>query len=280
VAGASLFALIDDIASVLDDVAALSKVAIKKTSGVLGDDLAVNAEQVHGVHADREIPVVLAVAKGSLVNKAILVPSALALSFFLPSLITPLLFLGGCFLCFEGVEKLLSLFEGHVVAVVEPEPLNASEAEKIKGAIRTDFVLSAEIIVITLGTLINATFWQSVIVLVAVASVMTVGVYGFVAMIIKLDDFGLYLMKGTSTFGKRIGKTFLTLAPKLMRFLSIAGTVAMFLVGGGIVAHAVPMMHDLVLPPWSLLFETLLGLILGFIVLGCVKLVSLVKKSP
>jgi uncharacterized protein len=248
---ANLLALLDDIATVLDDVAILSKVAAKKTAGVLGDDLALNAQQVAGVAADRELPVVWAVAKGSMVNKAILVPAALAISAFIPWAITPLLMVGGAYLCFEGFEKLAHRFlhspaedAAHraelTQALADPAvDLVAFEKDKIKGAVRTDFILSAEIIAITLGTVSDKPFVTQVGVLVAIALLMTVGVYGFVAGIVKLDDAGLHLSRRggvSATIGAGILKT----APWLMKGLSVAGTAAMFLVGGGILVHGVP----------------------------------------
>ena len=247
----SLLALLDDITTVLDDVAVLSKLAAKKTAGVLGDDLALNAQQVTGVAAERELPVVWGVAKGSLINKAILVPSALAISVFAPWLVTPLLMIGAAFLCFEGFEKLAHRFlhkaedEAHrsqlKQAFENPAvDLVAFERDKIKGAIRTDFILSAEIIAITLGTVATAAFMTQVLVLVVVALAMTLGVYGFVAGIVKLDDVGLWLSQKASGLSRAVGRGLLTLAPWLMKFLSVAGTAAMFLVGGGILVHGVP----------------------------------------
>jgi uncharacterized protein len=257
-ATSSLFALIDDIASLLDDVAVMSKVAAKKTAGVLGDDLALNAQQVAGVKADRELPVVWAVAKGSLVNKAILVPLALIISAFAPWAVTPLLMLGGAYLCYEGFEKLAHKFlhsraedEAHrsklVEAVGNPEiDLVAFEKDKIKGAIRTDFILSAEIIVITLGTVAGAEITQRIAVLVAIALAMTIGVYGFVAAIVKLDDVGLHLIKKDSGIARAVGSGLVKGAPYLMKLLSIVGTAAMFLVGGSIISHGIPALHHAV----------------------------------
>ena len=252
-AGTSLLALIDDIATILDDVALMTKVAAKKTAGVLGDDLALNAQQVAGVQADREIPVVLAVAKGSAINKLILVPSALLISFFLPWLITPLLMLGGLFLCFEGAEKLVHKYlhadeaDDHAARVEALADANvdmvAFEKDKIKGAIRTDFILSAEIIVISLGTAAGASLLTQTSVLVIISVVMTIGVYGLVAGIVKIDDLGLHLLKKTSNAAQTTGRILLSAAPKLMKFLSVAGTIAMFLVGGGILVHGVPALH-------------------------------------
>ncbi|MFY1828415.1 DUF808 domain-containing protein [Myxococcus fulvus] len=255
-AGSSLIALIDDIATILDDVSILTKVAAKKTAGVLGDDLALNAQQVTGVNADRELPVVWAVAKGSLVNKAILVPAALAISALAPWLVTPLLMVGGAFLCFEGFEKIAHKFlhgaedDAHKAelreALANPAvDLVALEKDKIKGAVRTDFILSAEIIAITLGTVAAATFATRVSVLVGIALIMTVGVYGLVAGIVKLDDAGLYLSRQASGFQRSLGAGILRAAPMLMKFLSVAGTAAMFLVGGGILVHGVSTLHHL-----------------------------------
>lgn len=259
-AGGSLLALLDDIATVLDDVAILSKMAMKKSAGVLGDDLALNAEQVSGVKADRELPVVWAVAKGSLVNKVILVPAALAISAFIPVAVIPLMMLGGLYLCFEGFEKIAHRFlhpkseieaerQALLTAVVDPQiDMVAFEKAKIRGAIRTDFVLSAEIIVITLGTVAAASFVVQLAVLSGIALLMTVGVYGLVAGIVKLDDLGLYLStlpgeRPTRALKRRIGSLILRAAPYLMKTLSIAGTAAMFLVGGGILVHGLPALH-------------------------------------
>ena len=241
-AGASLLALIDDIASILDDVAAMTKVAAKKTAGVLGDDLALNAQQVSGVNADRELPVVWAVAVGSLKNKAILVPAALAISALLPWLVTPLLMLGGLYLCFEGVEKLAHTFL-HGDDAGRAEEGTGDEAAKIKGAIRTDFVLSAEIIVIALGTVADKPFMTQVAVLVGIGLLMTVGVYGLVAGIVKLDDAGLHLAGRANVAARALGRFLLLLAPRLMKLLSVLGTAAMFLVGGSILAHGIPAVH-------------------------------------
>ena len=252
--------LLDDIATVLDDISILTKVAVKKTAGVLGDDLALNAQQVTGVDANRELPVVWAVAKGSLANKAILVPVALALSIFTPAwVIVSLLIMGGLYLCYEGCEKLAHKYlhpaqskahqEELQSAVIDPKvDMVALEKQKIRGAIRTDFILSAEIIVITLGTVTSSPFFTQLLVLVSVALLMTVGVYGLVAGIVKLDDLGTHLIaSGSSTPGptlrQRIGYGILIAAPYLMKFLSVAGTAAMFLVGGGILTHGIPVIH-------------------------------------
>ena len=259
-AGSSLLALIDDIASILDDVAAMSKVAAKKTAGVLGDDLALNAHQVAGVHTDRELPVVWAVAKGSLKNKAILVPAALAISGLIPWAITPLLMIGGAYLCYEGFEKIAHKFfhdpseeahhKEHMQALVNPAvDMVAVEKEKIQGAIRTDFILSAEIVVIALGTVASVAFGKQVLVLCAIAILMTVGVYGIVAGIVKLDDAGLHLSQQRGNhfwrkFQRGGGAVLLNLAPYLMKSLSIGGTIAMFMVGGGILTHGIPGAHE------------------------------------
>lgn len=254
-AGASLLTLIDDIATVLDDVAVMTKVAAKKTAGVLGDDLALNAQQVAGVHADRELPVVWAVAMGSLRNKLILVPAALLISLVAPWLITPLLMLGGAYLCFEGFEKLAHPLlhsaaedEAHhqalTAALSDPATdMLAFERDKIKGAIRTDFILSAEIIAITLGTVAAAPFLSQLTVLSGIALIMTVGVYGLVAGIVKLDDGGLYLSGKDNTALQWLGALMLNAAPYLMKTLAIVGTAAMFMVGGGILSHGLSFLH-------------------------------------
>ena len=305
-AGTSLLMLIDDIAAVLDDVAVMTKVAAKKTAGVLGDDLALNAEQVAGVRAERELPVVWAVAKGSFINKAILVPAALLISAFASFLIGPLLMLGGAYLCFEGVEKLAHKWlhpaqDDHIAkleaALDDPQvDMVAFEAQKIKGAVRTDFVLSAEIIVITLGSVALSPFSQQLIVVTLIALLMTIGVYGFVALIVKLDDIGLHLMQKNpipSSAAHRFGKLLLNAAPKLMKFLSIAGTLAMFLVGGGILSHNLAPIHHVIeamqsalasLPfagVWQVLAATAAdcatGVLAGIIALLGVKAISKVR---
>jgi len=274
VAGASLLALLDDIATALDDVAILTKIATKKTAGVLGDDLALNAQQVAGVRADRELPVVWAVAKGSLVNKAVLVPAALAISALAPWAVTPLLMAGGLFLCYEGVEKLAHRFlhepeedearKAEIArALADPAvDLMALERSRVKGAIRTDFILSAEIIVIALGIVADAPFGTRVSVLALIALLMTVGVYGLVAAIVKLDDFGLYLSRRPGQGARQsLGRGIVKSAPYLMKGLSIAGTAAMFLVGGGILAHGLPGFES-----WLHHFTDGLGAGVGFLV--------------
>ncbi len=300
-AGASLLALLDDIATILDDVSVMTKVAAKKTAGVLGDDLALNAQQVSGVRAERELPVVWAVAVGSLKNKLILVPAALLISAFAPWAVTPLLMLGGLYLCFEGVEKLahkwLSSAEDeaahHAVELAavadETVDLAAWEAEKIKGAIRTDFVLSAEIIVIALGTVADKAFGTQVAVLASIGLLMTVGVYGLVGGIVKLDDLGVYLLGKTSALPRTIGKGLLLAAPKMMKALTVIGTAAMFLVGGGILTHGIPPVHhaigqaaqavgvfDTVVP---LLLNMAFGIICGAAALLVVKAGSAAKAA-
>ena len=295
-AASSLITLIDDIASVLDDVALLSKVAAKKTAGVLGDDLALNAQQVSGVSADRELPVVWAVAKGSFINKTILVPAALAISAFAPWLVTPLLMIGGAFLCYEGFEKLAHRFlhkpsedaeerdELQRAITDQTVDMRVFENDRIKGAIRTDFILSAEIIAITLGTVADAKFITQVGVLAGVALLMTVGVYGFVAGIVKLDDLGLWLSRRPGAVARRVGAFIVSAAPILMKFLSVAGTAAMFLVGGGILVHGVPVLShaiDAAVAGWGTIAETLLpplahavlGVVAGALVLAGVTLV-------
>jgi predicted DNA repair protein MutK len=246
-AGTSLLTLIDDIATALDDVAVMTKVATKKTAGVLGDDLALNAEQVIGIHANRELPVVWAVAKGSAVNKVILIPVALLISYLFPPLVTILLMVGGLYLCFEGFEKIVEKFLHKKSDDKKPIDLahvdmQQFEKDKIKGAVRTDFVLSAEIIVITLGTVAATSFANQVMVLTAISIIMTVGVYGLVACIVKLDDLGFLLREKKSPL-KEIGIILISAAPKLMKVLGVAGTIAMFLVGGGIITHGIPVIH-------------------------------------
>lgn len=252
-AGASLLTLLDDIATILDDVSVMSKVAAKKTAGVLGDDLALNAQQVTGVNADRELPVVWAMAKGSFLNKLILVPLALLISAFVPWLVTPLLMFGGLFLCFEGFEKLWHARAKHVPVEGEdahealvPKGMDPQEYEKqkVKGAIRTDFVLSAEIIAITLGVVAEQPFMTQVATLSIIAVLMTIGVYGLVAGIVKLDDLGLWLSRKSAALAKMVGNLLLAAAPKLMKLLSVVGTAAMFMVGGGILTHGIHVLHD------------------------------------
>lgn len=298
-ASANLLALIDDIATLLDDVAVLSKVAAKKTAGVLGDDLALNAQQVSGVKADRELPVVWAVAKGSFLNKFILVPAALAISAFAPVLITILMVIGGLYLCYEGFEKVIHKLlhskaerdqehDRMIKAIADPSvDLVQMEKEKIKGAIRTDFILSAEIIVIVLGTVANEPFGTQVAVVSSLALAITVGVYGLVAGIVKLDDAGLYLLRQSisGSFGslkRAVGRGLLILAPKLMKTLAVVGTIAMFLVGGGILTHSIPPIHHLVQTwlnelvmimgkgvelPMAVLLDGVTGLLAGALVL-------------
>ena len=306
-AGASLLVLLDDIAAVLDDVALMTKVAAKKTAGVLGDDLALNSHQVSGVRAEREIPVVWAVAKGSFKNKLILVPAALLISAVMPWLITPLLMVGGAYLCLEGFEKIAhSWFHSPSEDAAERAALTAAaasseadlmayEADKIQGAIRTDFVLSAEIIVISLGTVASAAFPMQVAVVSGIALLMTIGVYGFVAAIVKLDDLGLYLCRHPATSLRQklqhaIGRACLLGAPWLLKFLTVVGTAAMFMVGGGILAHGIPLLHhsiefattsaanmflggllEFFAPP---VLNALVGVVAGLICWGLVTLVS------
>lgn len=293
----SLLALLDDIASLLDDVSVLTKVAATKTAGVLGDDLALNAQQVSGVKAERELPVVWAVAKGSFINKAILVPAALAISAVAPWAVTPLLMLGGAFLCFEAAEKLAHRLlhsreedAAHEQAlkdamVDEKIDMCAFEKDKIRGAIRTDFILSAEIIVIALGTVAGQDFMTRVLVMVAIALAMTVGVYGLVAGIVKLDDLGLLLSRRTGSASRAIGNGILRAAPWMMRGLSIAGTAAMFLVGGSILEHGLPPLRHAVEEalanagswhvPLGMLVNALVGIVTGSVL---VALFAMVRK--
>jgi uncharacterized protein len=306
-ATSSLFALLDDIATILDDVAVMTKVAAKKTAGVLGDDLALNAQQVAGVKADRELPVVWAVAKGSLLNKAILVPLALLISAVAPWAVMPLLMMGGLFLCFEGFEKVAHALWHNKAddearhaeltrAVADPSvDLVAFEKGKIKGAVRTDFILSAEIIIITLGTVADKPFASKVAVLVGISLLMTVGVYGLVAGIVKLDDAGLFLsQRGDSSVWTRlqrlVGETLLVGAPWLMKGLSVAGTAAMFLVGGSILLHGIAPLHHAVVAwaaasgslGWllSTAADAALGLAAGAAVVGLLHVWQRLRGSP
>ncbi len=315
----SLLTLLDDISVVLDDVAVMTKVATRKTAGVLGDDLALNANQVAGVAADREIPVVAAVARGSAINKLILVPVALAISAIAPWAITPLLMLGGLYLCYEGAEKIAHKFLYPARSKAEVAELRKNvantdvdlatlEKTKIKGAIRTDFILSAEIIVISLGTVADASFAVQLGVLIGISMIMTVGVYGLVAGIVKLDDLGRWLV-GTPTqadealadrsaISRAVGQGILWFAPLFMKMLSIVGTAAMFIVGGGIITHGFHGLADWILSTagsvgsWlpsvssilsgsiSTLLHTLVGLIAGFLVLGVVTVASRAVGKP
>jgi len=291
----SFFALLDDIATLLDDVSVLTKVAAKKTAGVLGDDLALNAQQVTGLTAQRKLPVVWAVAKGSFINKLILVPAALAISAVAPWAVTPLLMIGGAYLCYEGFEKLAHKFlhsrhedEAHhqelAQALQDPAvDVVALEKSKIKGAVRTDFILSAEIIVISLGTVAQSDFMTRVAVLSTIAVLMTVGVYGLVAGIVKLDDFGLHLTRRASAATRAVGAGILRAAPWLMKALSVAGTAAMFLVGGSILAHGIAPLHHAV-EHWvhgmpgvagtlvTMLIDAVVGIAAGALVLAGVSL--------
>ena len=315
----SLLLLLDDIAAVLDDVAVMSKMAARKsaamaddvavltkvsaqkTAGVLGDDLALNAQQVTGVSANREIPVVWQVAKGSMLNKAILVPAALAISAFAPWAVTPLLMVGGAFLCYEGFEKVAHKFLHKNEADAGKAELQAAladpavdlaqmEKDKIKGAVRTDFILSAEIIAITLGTVAGQDFWTQLAVLVGIALLMTVGVYGLVGGIVKLDDLGLWLSQKASSAAQSIGRGILWLAPWLMKFLSVAGTAAMFLVGGGIIAHGIGPLHHLI-QDWKaaaggmgwlleMLANAVVGIVVGGIVVAVVTAIQKMRGKP
>lgn len=295
-AGSSLLTLLDDIATLLDDISVMGKLAAKKTAGVLGDDLSLNAQQVTGVRANRELPVVWGVAKGSLVNKVILVPLALLISAFIPWAITPLLMLGGAFLCYEGVEKVLHSLQARkhkedpqvrqqrLEALAQQDP-QAFERDKVKGAIRTDFILSAEIVAITLGIVADAPLLNQILILSGIAILVTVGVYGLVGIIVKLDDMGYWLVKKSSTLARWVGNGLLAVAPRLMKLLSIVGTLAMFLVGGGIIVHGIAPLHHAV-EQWageqSALIASLLptgvhlvlGFIVGAVVLAGVKVIS------
>ncbi|WP_339110556.1 DUF808 domain-containing protein [Klebsiella quasipneumoniae] len=300
-AGSSLLTLLDDIATLLDDISMMGKLAAKKTAGVLGDDLSLNAQQVTGVRANRELPVVWGVAKGSFVNKIILVPLALLISAFIPWAITPLLMVGGAFLCFEGVEKVLHSLEARkhkedpaqrqqrLQALADHDP-QAFERDKVKGAIRTDFILSAEIVAITLGIVAEAPLLNQILILSGIAILVTIGVYGLVGVIVKLDDMGYWLAEKRSTLAQWLGKGLLAVAPWLMKLLSVVGTLAMFLVGGGIVVHGIAPLHHAI-EHWSaglggmlaallpMVVNLVLGFIIGAVVLAGVKAVSRLRGA-
>lgn len=299
-AGSSLLTLLDDIATLLDDISVMGKLAAKKTAGVLGDDLSLNAQQVTGVRANRELPVVWGVAKGSLINKVILVPLALLISAFIPWAITPLLMLGGTFLCFEGVEKVLHSLQARkhkedpqvrrqrLEALASQDPM-AFERDKVKGAIRTDFILSAEIVAITLGIVAEAPLLNQILILSGIALLVTVGVYGLVGIIVKLDDMGYWLVEKTSSLAQWSGKALLAIAPRLMKVLSIVGTLAMFLVGGGIVVHGITPLHHaienlahgqnaVIASLLPMVANLVLGFIIGAIVLAGVKAIGALRR--
>ncbi|MFD1802597.1 DUF808 family protein [Mixta tenebrionis] len=290
-AGSSLLTLLDDIATLLDDISVMGKIAAKKTAGMLGDDLSLNAQQVTGVKANRELPVVWGVAKGSFLNKLILVPLALLISAFAPWAITPLLMIGGAYLCYEGVEKVLHSLHHDKTAetpqarqlrlkkLIEQDPVGY-EKKKIKGAVRTDFILSAEIVTITLGVVSEATLLDQILVLAGIAIVVTIGVYGIVAAIVKLDDLGYWLSEKKATAAQAIGKTLVAAAPWLMKILTVVGTLAMFLVGGGIIVHGVPLLHHAIAHYSegfsglvTMLLENGANLVVGFIIGSIVLLV-------
>ncbi|MDU7198857.1 MULTISPECIES: DUF808 domain-containing protein [Phytobacter] len=300
-AGSSLLTLLDDIATLLDDISVMGKLAAKKTAGVLGDDLSLNAQQVTGVRANRELPVVWSVAKGSLLNKVILVPLALLISAFIPWAVTPLLMIGGAFLCFEGVEKVLHTVEARKhkeTPEAREQRLNAMaaqdprefERDKVKGAIRTDFILSAEIVAITLGIVAEAPLLNQVLILSGIAVLVTIGVYGLVGIIVKLDDMGYWLAEKRAALAQALGKSLLFIAPWLMKILSVVGTLAMFLVGGGIVVHGIAPLHhaiehmaqgsnSIVAALLPVLANLVLGFIIGAIVLSAVKLIARLRGT-
>lgn len=300
-AGSSLLTLLDDIATLLDDISVMGKLAAKKTAGVLGDDLSLNAQQVSGVRANRELPVVWGVAKGSFINKVILVPLALLISAFIPWAITPLLMVGGAFLCFEGTEKVLHWLEARKkrdtaemrqqrLDALASQDLKTFERDKIKGAIRTDFILSAEIVAITLGIVSQAPLLNQVLILSGIAILVTVGVYGLVGIIVKLDDIGYWLADKSGALAKAVGNGLLVLAPWLMKSLTVVGTLAMFLVGGGIVVHGITPLHHaieqfasaqgaLVAATLPTLLNLVLGFIIGAIVVFAVGLVAKLRGA-
>ncbi|MCB1802458.1 MAG: DUF808 domain-containing protein [Gammaproteobacteria bacterium] len=280
-----IFAILDDVAVLLDDAAVLSKVAAKKTAGLLGDDLAVNAEKATGFHASRELPVIWAITKGSLINKAIILPLAFLLSAFLPWLIVPILLLGGAYLSYEGFEKILEWFipheHGEVAAAKESltrEQLLERERDKIKSAVRTDFILSIEIIVIALSTVTGQSLPLQIIVVSAIALLATVGVYGLVALLVRMDDAGMHLiMRGKAAQGgvgravRLAGHGLIAALPKVVRLLGVVGTIAMLLVGGGMFVHNIHWVHDVLHALPSLAGELLAGLVVGALLLLLVK---------
>jgi len=283
-----IFAILDDIAVLLDDTAVMSKVAAKKTAAILGDDLAVNAEKATGFHASRELPVVWAITKGSLINKIIILPLAFLLSAYLPQFIIPILLIGGAYLCFEGAEKIIEWIlphkEPHIAAKQTTDKLEIlkQEQSKIRSAIRTDFILSIEIIVIALGTVLEQHMLVQIMVVSLIAMVATVGVYGLVAALVRMDDVGLLLIEKSALMNARSaklmrasGQLLVAALPKIVRLLGIIGTIAMLLVGGGIYTHNIETLHH-----WSDFLPSLLAdLGIGF-ALGSVLFVSLrlIKK--
>lgn len=297
---ASLLTLLDDVTAVLDDVAVMTKVAAKKTAGIVGDDLAVNANQLTGIAAQRELPVVWQVTIGSFINKAIIIPAALLISYFFPVMITVLLLIGGAYLAFEGMEKLLhslkvkqtssSLIDvesSNATTVLSQEDLKSEERRKVRGAIRTDFILSAEIIIIAMGVVASMGIWPKTLVMIAIGVGITVFVYGIVALIVKLDDIGLWLMQKSSSMLQKIGRGIIAFMPMLMRGLAIIGTIAMFLVGGGIFTHNWPWLHELVASVVghslliSIVLDLLIGMLIGFLVYILVSMfMSLQRTKP
>ena len=290
-----LFAILDDVALLLDDAATMSKVAAKKTAGLLGDDLAVNAEKALGSPASREIPVIWAITKGSIINKLIILPLAFLLSAFMPQLIVPILLVGGAYLCFEGAEKVLEWVIPHHQSPSQPTPTGDTESaeaqqqrerRKIKAAVRTDFILSIEIIVITLGTVIEQSLAIQILVVSFISLLATVGVYGLVALLVRMDDAGFYLIDRADTMEgglarsyRRLGELLVAALPKIIRFLGIVGTVAMLLVGGGMYSHNIAAVHHLVEAWPTLLGDLVVGLIVGVITLALVKLALRFKPS-
>lgn len=283
---AGIFAILDDIAVLLDDAAVISKVAAKKTVGVLGDDLAVGAEKASGFSASRELPVLWAITKGSFRNKLIILPLAFLLSAFLPWLIVPILLIGGVYLAFEGAEKVYEYLSGQthekpsVETITDPKELLAAEEKKIKSAILTDFILSIEIIIIALGTVATQTLPIQIVVVTVIAILATIGVYGLVALLVRMDDAGLHLLErseemtgGSKRLYKMTGELLVAALPKVIKLLSIVGTIAMLLVGGGIFVHHIDAVHHALESMPGILSELTIGSIIGFIALAIEKAV-------
>jgi predicted DNA repair protein MutK len=288
-----IFAILDDVATLLDDAAAMSKVAAKKTAGLLGDDLAVNAEKATGFHASRELPVIWAITKGSFLNKVIILPVAFLLSAFVPWLIVPILLIGGAYLCYEGAEKVYEWFVKHEIKEVaaketgDPKEILQREAVKIKGAIRTDFILSIEIIIVTLGTVIDSSLTIQILVVTLIALLATVGVYSLVALLVRMDDAGRHLIAVSSSmeegFGARSMRTggglLVAALPKVIRVLGVIGTLAMLLVGGGMFVHNIDALHHLLEALPALLGELIIGLAVGALLLGVLQLIKAVRPA-
>ena len=284
-----IFALLDDIATLMDDVAMMSKVAGKKTAGILGDDLAVNAEKASGFVSDRELPVIWAITKGSFLNKVIILPLAFLLSAFLPSAVTIILIIGGLYLAYEGAEKIYEFFFPHAhqqeaptLENISEEEILSMEKEKIKSAIVTDFILSVEIVIIALGSVANEPLLTQILVVSVIALIATVGVYGIVAVIIRMDEFGAKMINWNereNSISDKIGGFLVSALPKVIKSLSVIGTIALLLVSGGIFVHNIHFFHDLFPSLPGIIVEFLTGLVVGFVVLLIISLGSKIWKK-